>query len=405
MPIDTSFPRISIVDIAGKGKGVIAKERILRGTLIISEKPRITLHGGNALEKIRALPREDLLFFMSFPCGPNEHPIFGRLKHFTPCVGDNAVGLCSTICRVNHTCYSPKGSPNAAYFWNVGTKEEELRALKEIHEEQEIEVSYMEDISNYTDPLTKLHEKFGFTCSCKGCARPATERRASEQCILAYNNFVECLPSRFGPGNPLQILKDIETQILIICEEGYTGEVGNRAHDAFQLCAYYGDAASARKWEEINRDHHALYQGPNSEYFKQAQRLAAKPQDIGQRWRQLGRRNLKGPSKQVLEYFYPKGETAQTVPNEGSSSNIVRTSAASTQVTSTGVADDPKAASTSALPAAQATSPSGADGTKAPSTSVPPRLSKGQKKKAKAKAKKEAAKETAEGSGEKVLAI
>lgn len=129
MPTDTSFPRIAIVDIPGKGKGVIAKERIPRGTLIISEKPRITLHGANNLEKIKALPSavshaDDILFFMSFPCRPNEDPIIGRLKHFTPCVGDDAVTLCPTICRVNPTCYSPKGSPNAVYFWNVGTKEE-----------------------------------------------------------------------------------------------------------------------------------------------------------------------------------------------------------------------------------------------------------------------------------------
>jgi hypothetical protein len=126
MRADPMFPCIAIVDVPGKGKGVIAKEHIPRGTLIVSEKPRIILPDGEV--KIRKalslLSQEDISFMLSFPCGPNEMPFFGQFKHFTPCVGDDASGLCPTICRVNHTCFSPKGSPNATYFWNVNSKEE-----------------------------------------------------------------------------------------------------------------------------------------------------------------------------------------------------------------------------------------------------------------------------------------
>ncbi|KAJ6542354.1 hypothetical protein DFH09DRAFT_928831 [Mycena vulgaris] len=299
------FPTIAIVDVLGKGKGVIAKERILRGTLIVSEKPRIALpmdvdHFG----VLATLSQRDLDFLMSFPCGPNERPLRGRVKHFTPCVGDDtfSLGLCPTVCRVNHTCYSPKGRPNAAYFWNADVKEEELRAITEIQAGQEIEVSYIEDIVNCDDPLAVLQRKFGFECSCKGCARPASERETSKQRILAYNDFVRDLPSRFGPVNPIVILRSIERQILIICQEGYTGEVGARAHDAFQLCAYYGDAASARKWEEITRDCHALYQGTKSESFEEAQRLTARPEAF-RAWKQLGRKNLHGPVRYIMTFF------------------------------------------------------------------------------------------------------
>ncbi|KAJ7769327.1 hypothetical protein B0H16DRAFT_1365477 [Mycena metata] len=371
----TTFPNIAIVDVLGKGKGVIAKEDISRGTLIVSEKPRITLprHPSQSTNTLSNLSREDSLFLLSFPCGPDEHPIFGRRKHFTPCVGDDAVGsgLCPTICRVNHTCYSPKGRPNAAYFWNVNSKHEELWAIKEIQAGQEIEVSYMEDIENYQNPLVLLRQKFGFQCSCPGCARSAAEQTESERRIRAYNDFVRDLPSRFGPESPLEILRDIETQVLIICEEGYTGEVGARAHDAFQLCAYYGDADSAKKWEAICRDCHALYHG-RSESFEKARRLAAKPQDF-RAWGQLGRRKLRGPSKQVLEYCYPETQmmTNATPSGIGSSSSAVAlTPQAVVEGTPTIVA--PAAIS-------HAISTAG-------------KLSKGQKKNAKAKAKKEAAK-------------
>ncbi|KAJ7354410.1 hypothetical protein DFH08DRAFT_691757 [Mycena albidolilacea] len=297
MPTDTTSPRIAIVDIAGKGKGVIAQEGIARGTLIISEKPRIIVPAvGDAglVKAISVLPREDLSFMLSFPHGPEDIPIIGALKHFIPCVGDHTISLCSTICRVNHTCYSPKGSPNASYFWNTISKEEELYAIKEIKAGEEIEVSYMSNVSDFKPPVQHLRETYAFECACPGCTRPAADLLASEKRIAAYNSFVDDLPSRFGPDNPLEILEDISRQILVISAEGWTSDIGSRAHDAFQLCASYGDAASARKWEAICRDSHALYQGRKSDSFKRAKDLATNPQSF-HAWKQLGRRNLKGP--------------------------------------------------------------------------------------------------------------
>jgi hypothetical protein len=123
------MPRVSIVDsIPGKGKGVIAEEHISRGTLIVSERPRIILpeQASKLLEAISRLSEEDISFIMSFP-GPEDNPIVGRFQHFMHCVGDDgtsAKGLSSTICRVNHTCHSPMGGPNATYFWNDISKKE-----------------------------------------------------------------------------------------------------------------------------------------------------------------------------------------------------------------------------------------------------------------------------------------
>ncbi|KAJ7768586.1 hypothetical protein DFH07DRAFT_299356 [Mycena maculata] len=103
----------------GKGKDVIGREHIPLGTLIDSEKSTITpsMNRDEALKKLASLSQEDRAFLMSFPaCGPTKNPFGERLKHFIPCVGDDARGICPT---------------NAPYFWNVDTKEEELRAVKE----------------------------------------------------------------------------------------------------------------------------------------------------------------------------------------------------------------------------------------------------------------------------------
>jgi hypothetical protein len=136
MSTESAFPRIAIIDIPGKGKGVVANEYIRRGTLIVSEKPRILLPAGDtaairasAIRLFASLSADDKEFLLSFP-SVSDDVIIGRFKHFTPCVGDNTWGLFPTVCRVNHTCYSPQGSPNAAYFWNVNMKEEGMWSLQ-----------------------------------------------------------------------------------------------------------------------------------------------------------------------------------------------------------------------------------------------------------------------------------
>ncbi|KAJ7147696.1 hypothetical protein C8R43DRAFT_926195 [Mycena crocata] len=312
----TGFPRIDIVDVPGKGKGVIALEHISRGTLIISEKPRITLpvmpSGFPDPAALSALTPDDRAFLLSFPCPFHEDPILGRMKHFTP-AGEATFGLCATICRVNHTCCSPKSRPNAAYAWNNRTKQEDLYAIEQICAGQEIEVCYL-GVAEPTDFRIQLRNKFGFECSCPGCSRPEEERRASEERRRGYNNFISSFAFRFHL-NPLQILNDIEKHVRIICEEGYRSEAGMRADDAFELCASFGDAASARQWEMIYRDSCALYKGIHSEAFTQAQKFVKRPQDYS-RWGALRSMKLRGPSKEFLEYCYPR-----IIPHNNSAPN------------------------------------------------------------------------------------
>ncbi|KAJ7210286.1 hypothetical protein C8J57DRAFT_1608111 [Mycena rebaudengoi] len=374
-----AFPRITIVDIPSKGKGVVANEYIRRGTLIVSEKPRILLSvptnatatmKESAIRLLASMSAEDKEFFLTFP-SVSAHGSLGRFKHFTPCVGDNAWGLFPTVCRVNHSCYSPLGGPNAAYFWNIDTKEEDPWPLKCITCGQEIEVSYMENLANYKDPGAVLEQQYGFICSCKGCSGPASERESSTRRLLAYNNFVRELPWRFfGVEEPLNILDDIQRQMVIVCEEGYTGEVGARAHDAFELCGYCGDAASAKQWEAICRDCHGLYTGRNSREFEESAKLAANPKSYAA-WGENGRRKLRGSSQQVLAYCSPTIELAGPPP---SGSGVGSSLSASIQAT---------------------------HGEDTPSTIDPTRRSKGQKKKAKARAKKAAAQKK-ENSGEQI---
>ncbi|KAJ7272139.1 hypothetical protein C8J57DRAFT_1225684 [Mycena rebaudengoi] len=189
--------------------------------------------------------------------------------------------------RESHLLLS-KGKPERDYRWNNTTKAEDLRAIKEIYEGQEIEVSYMSDISTYKPPPAYLRSKCGF-----------------ESLALVLPQSDTHLT---GVSWPTMLL----FHILIMCEEGYIFEIAVRADDAFELCALYGGADSAQQWEQICRDGYAIHLGTNSDDFKTAQRRVARPQ-VYQFWQRLGRRSLRVPSSQVLEYFYPRVETARIV--------------------------------------------------------------------------------------------
>ncbi|KAJ6472933.1 hypothetical protein C8R47DRAFT_1145764 [Mycena vitilis] len=384
------FPRISIVNILGKGKGVIAKEHITRGTLIISEKPRVYIPQLDELELMNAIVTllpEDVNFVFSFPPGPPQQRV--------PCFPNNAIpchnaegrivgnGLCPTVCRVNHKCRTPEANPNAVYTWNYETKEEELRALKDIHEGQEIEVTYLE-LENVTDeePLQFLQSKFGFVCSCPGCARPIAEREASHHRILTYLVFMNGLSDRFREP-PLRLITEIEQQLLIICGEGYTGQLRECAHAAFRLCVCYGDLTNAQQWAAICRDTCGLYFGKDSRQFKELDRLSKEPQTFpGWHCARGAPKKLIGPSQRVLQYSYPEVEAAPergpTIVSDSDTAALYR-AMLDKRVKVTSGGEDEVGPDISLAP--------GPPWVSAPATMVP-KLSKGQKKKAKARAKK-----------------
>ncbi|KAK7001717.1 SET domain-containing protein [Favolaschia claudopus] len=298
---------VAVVDIPGKGKGVIARERIPRGTLLVAEKPRIILPATSKeklLKSMSLLSEEDKAFILTFP--GKDSDLEDRLKHFVPCVGDGNTCLCPTICRINHTCCSPMSGPNTSYTWNEDSKEEELYAIKEIQKGEEVQVTYMSNASNYDgDPPAYLRRKYNFDCRCPGCTRSPEDRQVSGERIEAYNDFVDILPGRFKTDDPFRILVEIEQQILIICEEGFTGEIDGRAYDAFQLCTAYEDAASAKEWMKLHLKCRALYHGKSTEQYKKSVCYTKNPQMHGG-WGYLdaGSLKLRGPSKKVLECFY-----------------------------------------------------------------------------------------------------
>ncbi|KAK6996420.1 hypothetical protein R3P38DRAFT_3628034 [Favolaschia claudopus] len=298
----TDFPAIEVVDIPGKGKGVVALEFITQGTRIIAEEPTIKLSGQTREDlahsvQIALSSPSNLEFLLSFPCKKGEDPVSGRFNHFLPCASedDNACGLFATICRINHTCCSPLSGPNAMYTWREDLQCETLHALRDIAAMEEITVSYIACRIHTDDPPKFLRKNFDFSCSCAGCARPPDQRAHSLARIRQYNLFMESFPtSAQTRRNPTQLLEQLQHNLLAICEEGYAIELSRAAHCGFRLCAMYGDAKNAILWETLSRDCDAVIQGTDTEEYRSSERWIRDPSTY-ERWNIYGYSELAAP--------------------------------------------------------------------------------------------------------------
>ncbi|KAJ7048295.1 hypothetical protein C8F01DRAFT_1285076 [Mycena amicta] len=173
------------------------------------------------------------------------------------------------------------------------------------------------------DPAQFLRIHYGFDCGCAGCQRPRSERLQSLERVKAFNRFSQELLARMQANSghaPLDILDDIQRNLLTIWAEGYVWEIGRSGHDAFQLCAFYGDGKSAVQWEVMAREVNRVAHGMDHEIYQKSAKLVIRPTSFRQ-WKALVRPGgkalrLRGPSQEVLACFKRAvfGSSAPNVP-------------------------------------------------------------------------------------------
>ncbi|KAF7319690.1 SET domain-containing protein [Mycena kentingensis (nom. inval.)] len=308
------YPRIEVVDIPGKGRGVVAREPIAAGTRILAEEPRIHLKPRGLLGlqfhpsqfRAESFSQDQLDFLFSFPGSDEGGRIESRLRHFLPCAG-GAQGLFETACRLNHTCCSPFGGPNALYSWLEPKHVEVVHAIADIAAGEEITVSYITSESYPTDPPAFFRRRFGFTCACAGCRRPRDARIESSKRVKAYNEYSAGIQRRTMLGEaPLQLLSTIERQLLAIKGEGYVQDIADCAHDAFLVCAAYGGGANAVRWVVLAREFVRFTQGADHPRYAKMAELAMSPASVPG-WKVRARPGapqvLRPPSPEIVACF------------------------------------------------------------------------------------------------------
>lgn len=244
--------------VPGRGKGLVAKVDIPKGTRIICEKPLFTVTNTSSptmhhfvAEKLKLLPKEKQREFLSLHNNfPGQYAFAGIVKtNALPCGPDATVGgIYVTICLINHSCI-----PNAHNSWNEAAQHETIHAARDILVGEEILISYEDGLPSQARHR-KLRDSFGFQCYCELCSQPPHAIQASDKRRADIERLDEMIGNPFTMMNSPQKSLAACHDLLRVLDKEYGGVVisllARLYYDAFQISVAHGDQARASVFAE-----------------------------------------------------------------------------------------------------------------------------------------------------------
>jgi hypothetical protein len=247
----------TLTPISGKGKGLIATQRIPKGTCLISESPlfKTSQIQSSDVEReiiriIKSLPKEQQRAFLSLH---NNNP--GKGEPFSNIVRSNGYplgpssedgGIFLNIARINHACLA-----NAQQAFNEKKGKETAFAVRDIEEGEEITIAYTIGGPS-SSRRAKLKEFFGFECGCELCSLPEKELGESDK----RYNAISALDEKIGDSKrvkriPEKVLGECR-EILKLYEEERVRDnrLSRLYYDAFQISILHSDEARAHIFAE-----------------------------------------------------------------------------------------------------------------------------------------------------------
>ncbi|KAJ3562907.1 hypothetical protein NPX13_g8387 [Xylaria arbuscula] len=250
---DCTVDLYEVMTIPGRGKGLIAKVDILKGTRIICEKPLFTLGDSTAAsmnrlvaEKLKLLSKDKQREFLSLHNNfPGKYAFAGIFKtNAIPCGhGSSMGGVYTTACLINHSCI-----PNANNCWNEAAQHETIHATRDILVGEEILISYAANELSQARQR-RLRESFGFQCSCELCSQPAHVIQASDKRRADIERLDAAIGNPFVMATSPQRSLAACHELLQVLDREYGGVViallARLYYDAFQISIAHGDQARA----------------------------------------------------------------------------------------------------------------------------------------------------------------
>jgi SET domain len=251
-------------DVPGKGKGLVAIEKISKGTRILSEEPTLTVPRDepdserlrtSICQQVDALSEYQRQAFLSMH---NIHAYGNVAEQYLGIVRTNGLpietdgiggGIFLEACRINHACDN-----NAQKNWNKNIKRHTVHALRDIYEGEEITIYYLSIHKNRKARREALQAKFGFTCSCRLCSLPPEQSQENDKRL----DEIYRLDSLIGRGgiegilsSPSRTLRYVDQQVQLYNEQGPDDAGLPRAFlDAAQIAIANGDLARGRIFVE-----------------------------------------------------------------------------------------------------------------------------------------------------------
>lgn len=239
---EIDLPLFEVQTILDKGKGLIARFNITRGTRILHERPLFTTPNlsligqmeSSVAAKLKSLSKSQQRQFLSLHNNfPGKHPFNGVIKtNALPC-GPNSVidSIYPTICFINHSCLL-----NAHHSRNSDIKNETIHAIRYINAGEEITISY--DKGGPSDSRRiYLQDAFGFDCNYSVCSFSLPEIQISDarRLQIQYLNNAIGDPNRVM-NRPDHCLADYHSLLRVFEEEYHRGAgalIARLYYDAF----------------------------------------------------------------------------------------------------------------------------------------------------------------------------
>ncbi|RFU77846.1 set domain-containing 5 [Trichoderma arundinaceum] len=277
----------AIQAIPGKGQGLIATSRILKGTRILSEAPLFKVPRNTSdlkvvndliVKAVKGLDKAQQRAFLSLhnAHGRDKQPFLGISRTNALPLGSEARegAIFLEASRINHACRH-----NAQNTWNENIRRLTIHAVRDIEEGEEITISYLGATSDYAERQAFLKRTFFFDCGCELCSLPPAQRAESDlrlRKIQFIDNTIASL------GDSMSEYKDalhlVNAMFRLFKEEGvWDASIPRAYYDAFQIAVANGDDTRAKVFAERAHAARVIVEGDDSPVAARLKQLAANP--------------------------------------------------------------------------------------------------------------------------------
>ncbi|KAF5637189.1 SET domain protein [Fusarium sp. NRRL 52700] len=216
-------------DIPGKGKGLVATNKILKGTRILSEEPIIRVPDdapdspalrasiSRQVDELTSDQRQAFLSMCNVYPGDTASQYLGIIRTNALPI-DTGGAIFIDACRINHACDN-----NAQKAWNDSIGRHTIHALRDIDKGEEITITYVGVLNNRRTRQEVLRNKFKFTCLCKLCSLPAHLSAESDRRLDEILKLDRCIGREGLMGilsDPKRILGYVDRQVRLYNEQG-----------------------------------------------------------------------------------------------------------------------------------------------------------------------------------------